>query len=70
MAIEHADHLDDEALVPIFRTFVQSKVLRPGCAVGWGRGIMGCSGRLLYEAEWLAWVRTMVGSPPGLGGFT
>ncbi|XP_040859615.1 acetyl-CoA carboxylase 2 isoform X2 [Ochotona curzoniae] len=25
VAIEHADHLDDEALVPIFRTFVQSK---------------------------------------------
>lgn len=26
MAIQYADHLEDEELVPILRTFVQSKV--------------------------------------------
>uniref|UniRef100_A0A8C0XE11 acetyl-CoA carboxylase n=1 Tax=Castor canadensis TaxID=51338 RepID=A0A8C0XE11_CASCN len=36
VAIQCADHLEDEALVPIFRTFVQSKVLLAA-------GIMICS---------------------------
>lgn len=34
VAIQYADHMEDEALVPVFRAFVQSKVF-PLCL--WGR---------------------------------
>lgn len=39
VAIQCADHMEDEVLVPVFRAFVQSKVV-PLCLWGWRTGCL------------------------------
>lgn len=63
VAIQHADHLEDEELVPIFRTFVQSKVCWAClwfCVTGGGR--RGCCGEGSHAPE-SCWV--LQGHRPG-----
>lgn len=54
MAIECAEHLEDEELVPILRTFVQSKV--PACACGSGSRGGGRAPDLLSVSEPQSWL--------------